>query len=74
MWRRSGHSALISSADGRGKSVYRRDRATFRRLLRDSRALHRELAENWDRLAREYRDALPEFTSQDAWRDTFAGS
>ena len=74
-WRVPGYdSALISSADGRGKSVYRRDRATFRRLLRDSRALHRELAENWDRLAREYRDALPEFTSQDAWRDTFAGS
>ncbi|MGJ9422954.1 glycosyltransferase [Aeromicrobium sp. CF3.5] len=64
-------SALISTADGRGKSVYRRDRATFRRLLRESRALHRELEDNWDRLAREYKDALPEYTSQEAWRKTF---
>ncbi len=64
-------SALISTADGRGKSVYRRDRATFRRLFRESRKLHHELAENWDRLAREYRDAMPEFTSQAAWRKTF---
>lgn len=64
-------SALISSADGRGKSVYTRDRATFRRLWRESLALHRELRQEWDRLAREYREALPEFTSQAAWRETF---
>lgn len=66
-------SALISSADGRGKSVYRRDRRTFRRLWRESMRLHRELADNWDRLAAEYRAALPEFTSQDEWRKTFEG-
>lgn len=64
-------SALISTADGRGKSVYRRDRATFRRLLRESRTLHRELAENWDRLAHDYREAMPEFTSPETWRETF---
>ncbi|WP_375000317.1 glycosyltransferase [Aeromicrobium sp. CTD01-1L150] len=64
-------SALISSADGRGKSVYQRDRTTFRRLWRESRKLHRELEKNWDRLAREYRAALPDVTSQEAWRPTF---
>lgn len=63
-------SALISSADGRGQSLYRRDRATFRRLWKDSRRLHGELAKNWDRLAREYREAMPELTSADAWRGT----
>ncbi|MGJ9411299.1 glycosyltransferase [Aeromicrobium sp. CF4.19] len=64
-------SVLISNADGRGKSVYRRDRTTFRRLWKESRELHRELEKNWDRLAQEYRAALPEFTSPEAWRRTF---
>lgn len=66
-------SALISSADGRGKSVYRRNRETFRSLWAESRRLHAELEDNWDRLAAEYRAAMPEFTSQEAWRDTFKG-
>lgn len=67
-------SALISSADGRGQSLYRRDRTTFRRLWRESRRLHAELRKNWDRLAREYREALPEVTSPEAWKDTFGAS
>lgn len=66
-------SALISSADGRGQSLYRRDQRTFRRLWREGRELHQELERNWDRLAREYREALPEYTSPDAWRRTFGG-
>ena len=37
---------------------YRHDRAKFRRLLRESRALSRRIEKNWDRLAAEYRAAL----------------
>ncbi|MGO3885579.1 MAG: glycosyltransferase [Mycetocola sp.] len=64
-------SALISTADGRGSSWYRRDRDQFRALLKESMRLHRELEKNWDTLAERYRAAMPEFTSQDTWRTTF---
>lgn len=64
-------SALISTADGRGKSVYRRDRARFRSLFFESRRLHRELDRRWDELVDTYRGAMPEFTSPEAWKRTF---
>ncbi|MGO2658740.1 glycosyltransferase [Mycetocola reblochoni] len=71
-WRVPGFdSALISTADGRGSSWYRRDRSEFRALLKESLRLHRELERNWDALAEQYRRALPEFTSQEAWKTTF---
>ena len=47
---------------------------TFRRLLPDSRRLHRELKRRWPELSREYRAALPEITSPEAWREHFPGS
>ena len=64
-------SALVSTADGAGKVRYTRDRKTFRRLLTDSRRLHRELKRRWPELSREYRAALPEITSPEAWREHF---
>ena len=64
-------SALVSTADGGGKVRYTRDRATFRRLLTDSRRLHRELKKRWPELSRQYRAALPEITSPEAWREHF---
>ena len=64
-------SALITSADGRGQSLYQRDRATFRRLWKESRALHRTLERRWATLSGQYREALAEYTSVDAWQRTF---
>lgn len=63
-------SVLISSADGRGQSLYRRDRQTFRRVWKESRALHKQLEKKWGRLAHQYRTALPQVTSVDEWRRT----
>ena len=64
-------SALVSAADGSGKNIYTRDRAQFRRMLLDSVRLHRRLQREWPRLARQYRDALPDLTSEAQWRTTF---
>ncbi len=64
-------SALVNAADGSGKNVYTRDRAQFRRMLVDSVRLHRALRRRWDRLADEYRRALPDLASGAAWRQTF---
>ncbi|MFD5601010.1 glycosyltransferase [Leucobacter sp. NPDC058333] len=73
-WRIPHHSSVIvGAADGSGKMWYRHDRAKFRRLLRESRALAREIEQNWDRLAAEYRAALPHVTSLDEWKRTFEG-
>lgn len=72
-WFRTPHydSALISTADGSGKSVYQRDRATFRRLLTESFSLHKQLRDNWGSIRNSYRRALPEITSPDAWLEAF---
>ncbi|GAA1513407.1 galactofuranosylgalactofuranosylrhamnosyl-N-acetylglucosaminyl-diphospho-decaprenol beta-1,5/1,6-galactofuranosyltransferase [Agromyces terreus] len=72
-WFRLPHfdSALVSTADGSGKVRYTRDPKTFRRLLRESRRLHREIKRRWPELAREYRAALPEITSPEAWEPHF---
>lgn len=64
-------SALVSAADGSGKNIYTRDRARYRRLLRDSVALHRRLRREWPQLAARYRAAAPELTSLAAWQRTF---
>lgn len=73
-WRVPGHhSVVVGTADGAGKAWYRHDRAKFRRLLKESRALTREISRNWDRLAAEYRAALPELVSVEEWRKTFEG-
>lgn len=71
-WRLAGlDAALVSTSDGTGASVYRRDRGEFRRLLGRSRRLHLELIRRWDSLSKEYRDALGEVTSATAWERTF---
>jgi galactofuranosylgalactofuranosylrhamnosyl-N-acetylglucosaminyl-diphospho-decaprenol beta-1,5/1,6-galactofuranosyltransferase len=64
-------SALVSTADGTGKVRYTRDPREFRRLVRQSRRLHRELKRRWPELSKQYREALPEITSPEAWRRTF---
>lgn len=64
-------SALVSAADGSGKNVYTRDRAKYRRMLRETVRLHAELKRRWPQLQRQYRRALPELVSADSWRRTF---
>ncbi|GAA2456128.1 glycosyltransferase [Agromyces soli] len=64
-------SALVSTADGTGKVRYTRNPARFRKMLRESRRLHREIKRRWPELSARYREALPEITSPDAWRKTF---
>jgi galactofuranosylgalactofuranosylrhamnosyl-N-acetylglucosaminyl-diphospho-decaprenol beta-1,5/1,6-galactofuranosyltransferase len=72
-WRLPFHdSAIVSAADGSGKNVYTRDRAQYRRMLRESLRLHRTLARRWDGLARAYRDALPSLTSAENWESAFS--
>lgn len=73
-WRIPHHrSVMVGTADGSGKMWYRHDRAMFRRLLRESTRLTRKIEREWDRLAREYREALPQLTSVEEWRKTFEG-
>lgn len=71
-WRLSGlESALVSTADGTGASWYKRDSREFRKLLKESRRLHREIRRNWTKLQKDYRDAFAEFVSPEAWEKTF---
>ncbi|MCW4457826.1 glycosyltransferase [Microbacterium sp. MPKO10] len=72
-WFRTPHydSALVSTADGSGKSLFQRDRATFRRLLAESFSLHRQLRSNWNSLSKTYRRVMPTLTSVDEWNKSF---
>ncbi|GAA4186513.1 glycosyltransferase [Gryllotalpicola kribbensis] len=64
-------SAIVITADGSGANRYTRDRARFRRQLRDSIRLHRRLAREWESLRARYRAALPELVSAESWRQHF---
>lgn len=73
-WRIPYHrSVIVGTADGAGKMWYRHDRAKFRRLLRESRELTREIEKNWESLAEQYRAAMPRLTSVEEWEKTFNG-
>jgi galactofuranosylgalactofuranosylrhamnosyl-N-acetylglucosaminyl-diphospho-decaprenol beta-1,5/1,6-galactofuranosyltransferase len=67
-------SALVSAADGTTAAWYQRDPRLFRALGLSSVRLHRRLRRQWPKLAAEYRAAAAEFTSPQAWRQTFADS
>lgn len=64
-------SALVTSADGTGASIYQRDPAKVRELTAESVRVHADLARRWDALARDYREALPRITSPQEWKATF---
>lgn len=64
-------SAVVTSADGTGASIYQRDPAKVRSLTAESVRLHAELARRWESLAEEYRLALPRITSAEEWHKTF---
>ena len=64
-------SAIVSSADGSGASWYKRQPEQFRTMMARSVKLHQQLLRDWDKLSKVYADALPEFTSPQAWKQTF---
>lgn len=72
-WWRLSHldSAVVTSADGTGVSMYIREPQLFRAYLRRSLALHRQAAGRWTQLQKQYQQAMPTFTSPEAWSATF---
>jgi galactofuranosylgalactofuranosylrhamnosyl-N-acetylglucosaminyl-diphospho-decaprenol beta-1,5/1,6-galactofuranosyltransferase len=65
-------SAIVSMNDGSSAALYQRDPEHYRELLRKTIAIHAQLRREWPRLAAEYRAALGEITSPEAWEKTFA--
>jgi galactofuranosylgalactofuranosylrhamnosyl-N-acetylglucosaminyl-diphospho-decaprenol beta-1,5/1,6-galactofuranosyltransferase len=64
-------SATVSTPDGRGVTFRRRDPGMFRRMVKESLALHREVAREWPTLRERYRAAAPTLTSRDGWKHLF---
>jgi galactofuranosylgalactofuranosylrhamnosyl-N-acetylglucosaminyl-diphospho-decaprenol beta-1,5/1,6-galactofuranosyltransferase len=64
-------SALVSAADGATAAWYQRDPELFRSMSRRTATLHARLLREWPRLAAEYRAALTEITSPEAWDQAF---
>ena len=67
-------SAIVSMPDGNSAALYQRDPEHFRDLVRRTLEIHARLQREWPRLAEEYRAALPDITSPEAWEKTFASS
>ena len=62
---------MVSTADGAGASWYKRDPKRFADIMRRSVAVHQKLAVQWDALAKQYQDAVPEITDPKAWIETW---
>jgi galactofuranosylgalactofuranosylrhamnosyl-N-acetylglucosaminyl-diphospho-decaprenol beta-1,5/1,6-galactofuranosyltransferase len=65
-------SAVVSMNDGSSVALYRRDPQHYRDLLKRTIEIHRRFHREWPELARQYREALGEITSPEAWEKTFA--
>ncbi|WP_211754457.1 glycosyltransferase [Nocardioides gansuensis] len=65
-------SAIVSMPDGTSAAYYQRDPERFRDLMKRTVEIHARFKKEWPRLAAEYRAALPEITSPEAWEKTFA--
>jgi galactofuranosylgalactofuranosylrhamnosyl-N-acetylglucosaminyl-diphospho-decaprenol beta-1,5/1,6-galactofuranosyltransferase len=65
-------SAVVSMNDGGSLALYQRDPEIYRDLLKRTVEIHARFYREWPRLAREYRAALAEVTSPEAWDRTFA--
>jgi galactofuranosylgalactofuranosylrhamnosyl-N-acetylglucosaminyl-diphospho-decaprenol beta-1,5/1,6-galactofuranosyltransferase len=72
-WFRLAHydSVIVSNAEGTGASWYRRDPKKLKSMLAEASRLHLRLYRDWDKLAEQYRAAVPEITSMAAWKKTF---
>jgi galactofuranosylgalactofuranosylrhamnosyl-N-acetylglucosaminyl-diphospho-decaprenol beta-1,5/1,6-galactofuranosyltransferase len=64
-------SAIVSMNDGNSAAFYRRDPARFRDLMKRTLEIHERFRREWPRLAAEYRAALGDITSPEAWDETF---
>ncbi|MBO0846199.1 MAG: glycosyltransferase [Nocardioides sp.] len=64
-------SAVVSMNDGTSAALYQRDPHRFRDLLRRTVEIHERFSREWPRLAAEYRAALDDITSPEAWEETF---
>ncbi|MGH3879203.1 MAG: glycosyltransferase [Actinophytocola sp.] len=64
-------SATVSNADGSGVAFRRRDPKLFRELSARAAQNYRRLATEWPRLVEQYKAALPELSSVEAWRKYF---
>nr|WP_291414198.1 hypothetical protein [Actinophytocola sp.] len=64
-------SATVSNADGSGVAFRRRDPKLFRELAVRSAQNYKRLSAEWPKLVEQYKAALPELTSVEAWRKYF---
>jgi len=64
-------SVIVSMNDGSSAALYQRDPAHYRDLLKRTVEIHRRFSREWPRLAEEYRAALGDITSPEAWDKTF---
>ena len=65
-------SAVVSMNDGTSVALYKRDPAHYRDLMKRAIETHRRFHREWPELARQYREALGDITSPEAWEKTFA--
>lgn len=65
-------SAVVSMPDGSSAALYERDPERFRDLMKRTVEIHARFQREWPRLAAEYRAALGDITSPEAWEKTFA--
>jgi galactofuranosylgalactofuranosylrhamnosyl-N-acetylglucosaminyl-diphospho-decaprenol beta-1,5/1,6-galactofuranosyltransferase len=64
-------SAVVSMNDGSSAALYQRDHRKYRELVARTTALHARLTRQWPQLAEQYRAALQDVTSPEAWEQTF---
>jgi galactofuranosylgalactofuranosylrhamnosyl-N-acetylglucosaminyl-diphospho-decaprenol beta-1,5/1,6-galactofuranosyltransferase len=64
-------SAVVSMPDGSSAALYERDPDKFRDLMKRTVEIHTRFQREWPRLAEEYRAALGDITSPEAWEKTF---
>jgi galactofuranosylgalactofuranosylrhamnosyl-N-acetylglucosaminyl-diphospho-decaprenol beta-1,5/1,6-galactofuranosyltransferase len=64
-------SATVSIPDGSALAFRQRDPQEFRSLAKRVVTNYRRLVREFPRLKREYRAALPELTSVEAWRKVY---
>ena len=65
-------SVGVSMNDGTSVALYQRDPERFKDMMRQTLAIHRRFRTEWPQLAQQYRDALGDITSPEAWDATFA--
>jgi galactofuranosylgalactofuranosylrhamnosyl-N-acetylglucosaminyl-diphospho-decaprenol beta-1,5/1,6-galactofuranosyltransferase len=72
-WYRVAHydSVVVSNAEGTGASWYQRDPQKLKSMLAATTRLHSQLFREWDKLAQQYRSAVSDISSFDAWEKTF---